>query len=112
MQNQPAGQGGEDGFQAHQQGGHSGLRIPLAQDLQGVGHAAGQNACVENGPLGVQNGREGGRFKEKGGNQPHQPGGEKLDAGHFDAVYLGREMVDDNNVDGEEEGADQHQQVP
>lgn len=51
------------------------------------------------------------RLKEQHGNRAEQAADEKLDAGHFDAVHAQCEVVDDQNVDGKQDGADEDQEI-
>ena len=97
------------------------MQALLADDLQGIAHAAGQDSRVEEGDPGLGGGQysapaedSGGRvvhIAEKGGDQTNDPAYQELDAGHTYSIHQRGEMVDHQNVQGKADGADQKQQV-
>ena len=108
---QPSGQNGNTGFQAQNKRSHSGIHSFLAYDLQGVGYAAGHNACIQNGNPGVQKPGHGRVLKKQGGNSGKNAAHKELDAGHFYSVYHWRKMIDHQNVQSKQDGADQNQKI-
>ena len=106
VQDDPSGQDGKDRFQAHEQRSHGGMQALLADDLQGIAYAAGQDSRVEEGDPGLGGGQysapaedPGGRvvhIAEKGGDQTDDPAYQKLDAGtNPEAVKKLTDLVDD-----------------
>ena len=59
MEDQVAGEGGEDGFETHDNRRVSGGGGTLADDLQGEGNASREDAGVEDGKRGRAGGPEG-----------------------------------------------------
>ena len=79
--------------------------------MQRIGNAARHDPRIEDGfPCGEEL-RDVRRLKEQHGNRAEQAADEKLDAGHFDAVHAQCEVVDDQNVDGKQDGADEDQEI-
>ncbi len=112
MENQYACQGRKDGFHAHQKGDDGGVRILLGEDLQGIGHAAGEHAHIEDRPQPF--GSKGGVRESVGeGAQGGQDGHHKeLTAGQSHAVHLLPEMVHGHDLDGEAERAQKDVKIP
>ena len=54
VQDDPAGQEGKDGLQAHEKGRDGGVGVLLGDDLQRIGDAAGKNAGVKDRRRGGQ----------------------------------------------------------
>ena len=87
----PSGEDGEDGFEAHQQGCYGWIQSILTDDLQGVADTAGHDTSVQNGDPripGLQSGKPGVKsgqrmvhIHEKCRDQSDQSGDDKLDGG-------------------------------
>ena len=74
MEQQPAAQRAEHAFQTHDEACNGGVHVPLAQDLQGVGHAAGHHAAVgQREPVGPELG-QGGVLEQQGGSETKETG--------------------------------------
>ena len=103
MQEQPSGEGGDDGFQAHDQGGHRGIQILLSDDLEGIAQAAGEGTGVYDGHPGRKDAAEIRALEQKHTDGAQDGVGQGLDAGELHAVHQGREMVHRQNLDGEDD---------
>ena len=84
---QPAGEHGNAGFQAEDQGGYGRVHAFLTDDLQGVGNSAGHNSGIEDRNFGCKDACEIRTFKEQGREPGEDTADQELDAGHFYAVY-------------------------
>ncbi len=107
----PAGQDGNTGFQAQDQGCHSRIHVFLSDDLQGIGDPAGKHAGVQNRHPGIQDRGDLRVFQDQRRNAGKEPAYQKLDAGHFYPVCFGRKMIDDQYMEGKPKGTDQHKKI-
>ena len=112
VQYDESGQYGHHGLKAEDQGGDCGVHALLPHDLQRIGNAARHDPRIEDRfPCGEEL-REVRRLKEQHGNRAEQAADEKLDAGHFDAVHAQGEVINDQNMDGKQDGTDEDQEIP
>lgn len=80
--------------------------------MQGVGDAAGQAAGVEKGPFGSPQGGPVGLLEEDCQGAGKEKGRGELDPGQLDAVgFFQEKVVDDQDVQGEEDGTAEDQEV-
>lgn len=110
-QQDPAADGREHGFQAHQQGGQRGIGVLLADHLQRVAHRAGEHCRIDDArPAGHDVGHGGG-LRQQHQRQGHDGSGGKLDGAEQDRIHVAGIAVDDDDVEGEHEGAAQGDQI-
>ena len=107
----PAGENGNAGFQAKDQGGYGRIHIFLTYDLEGVGYTTGHDTGIENrAPGSGERGKL--RMLQNGsGDGGEEPADQKLDAGHFHTICLGGEIVNDQNVQGKQNCTDQDKDI-
>ena len=110
IEQQPAGDGRDNRFQAHDKACDRRTQSLLADDLERVRHARGHRARIQDGLPRGENIRPRRLFKEQHADAREDRASEKLDAGHFYAVHSGRKIVDDENVAGEQERAAETEQ--
>ena len=94
------------------------MNILLPDDLQCVGHTAGEYACIKDRPFGIPDGCKGYSLVEHIGiqkqhsGQAEDPGCEELHAGETDSVgSFFVEMIDCDDVEGEDQRASEKQKV-
>ena len=111
-QEPPAAQGGEHGFQTHNQGSGGALQMLLTQNLHGVGKTHGQDAGKQQRPPAGKDIRRNHRFCQKhtgnGDHRHHQ----SLDAVEPDAVQLSGEPVDAGDLHRDGQGTAHQQKIP
>ena len=108
---QPAEQSREDGFQTHQQGRQRGLHVALADDLKRVGHAAGEDARIDNGPPALQDRSPVRRFEQKHADRGQRGADQKLHAAQPDAVHMRHDRADIADVERKQHRAAERQQI-
>ena len=101
IQEKPTGQYGEHRFQAHDQRSRSGRKTLLTQDLQGIGHAGGQDTCIKQRNSTGQN-----VFPDRSFRQEHHHRGnhgvhQELNAVQPKAVQRLSQPVNQGNLNGE-----------
>jgi len=111
VQHQVAGQGGEYGFEAHDDSRVCGRGGSLADDLEREGDARREDAGVENRDRGRDDGGESRLFEQDGSQQTQRRTGEELDTGDVQRIGPLGEIVDQQHVGGPEERTDQDEQV-
>ena len=111
MQDNGAGDDGEHALQAQQDGDHRGVGVLLGQDLQGIAHAAGEHAHIQQGPDAVQQHLEADGVEKQGQNGGPGAGKQELQAAELHTVAEGGEVVNNQDVHGEAYSTYQHQQV-
>jgi len=79
--------------------------------LQGVAHAAGEDAHIQQGQDAAPDGGEIHFLEEKHTHGGDNAGKQELQTAELYAVTVGGEMVDDQNMYREAHGADQDQQI-
>ena len=105
MEQQPAAQRAEHAFQTHDEACNGGVHVPLAQDLQGVGHAAGHHAAVgQREPVGPELG-QGGVLEQEGGSGALHGHHKELQQAQADTVHLRGKVVHRYNLKAEQHGA-------
>ena len=85
-QDDPACQYGDTGFQAEDQRRDGGVHSLLADDLQSVGDAAGQDARIENRNPGRKQTGDPGILQKESRDAGQDAAHGELDAGHFHSV--------------------------
>ena len=70
----------------------------MSQDLQGVGHTAGENTHIQDGAYAGGDVRPGGVLEDEHQNSGDHRAGQELNAAHFNAVHLLGEVVNNQNV--------------
>ena len=108
---QPAEQCREDRFQAHEQGSQRGLHVALADDLERVRHASGEDTRIYNGPPALQNGIPVRRFKQKHTDRGQRGADQKLYAAQTHAVHMRHDCADIADMDREQHRAAKRQQI-
>ena len=103
IQQYPSADGGEDGFQTHDQRGKRGLGVFLADDLEGVAQRTGEHGNIENILPAGENAVDGGRLEEKGDGCSDQGGCAELYRTELDGIQRAAQAVDQRDVNGEDE---------
>ena len=111
MQDQPAAQGAEHAFQAHDQAGDGGVQIFLPQDLQGVGDPAGQHTAVEQRQQILAEFREGRVLEQESGSGAFHRHHQKLQQAQPHTVHQRRKMIHRHDLETEQHGAAQQDPV-
>ena len=111
MQQHPAAQRTEHAFQTHDQAGNGGVQVPLAQDLQGVGHAAGHDAAVENGQRILRELRCGRCLEQQSRSGAFHRHHQKLGKAQPHAVHLRGKVVHRNDLEAEQHRTAQQEPV-
>lgn len=111
LEDDSAGNDGEHALQTEQDGDHGGVGVLLRQNLQGVAYAAGEDAHVQQGQGAAEDGGHIQRLEDEHTDRGNDGGEQELQAAELHTVTVGGEVVDDQNVDGEAQGAHQQQQI-
>ena len=98
MQEDGTGYGTKYALQAQEEGHNGGIGVLLSQDLQGVGHTAGENTHIQDGAYAGGDVRPGGVLENEHQNSRDHRAGQELNAAHFNAVHLLGEVVNNQNV--------------
>ena len=105
MEQQPAAQRAEYALQTHDEACNGGVYVPLAQDLQGIGHAAGHHAAVDQRePVGPELG-QGGILEQEGGSGALYGHHKELQQAQADTVHLRGKVVHRHDLKAEQHGA-------
>ena len=86
LEDKGAGGQGEDGLGAHQKRRQKGRGVFLADDLQGIGDAAAQDAGIEQRERGGADVGRGGLLEDQHQCSRERAGHQELDERHADAV--------------------------
>ena len=86
--------------------------MPLSHDLEPVGDAAGEDAAIEDAPNGRADVFEPEPLEEGHGQKAQQPRREKFDAAQGQGVELRGELVHQQYLQREHQGAQEHKGVP
>ena len=110
-QDEETAEGGKNGLKAEYQRGHCRIRPPLADDLEGIGDTGGKDADIGQRPDGGKKVRQCRLFQRQADGEGKESGDKKLHQGEGDAVHLGGEVGNQEDVDGEDEGSDEDVEV-
>ena len=111
MQQHPAAQCAEHAFQAHDQAAHGRVHIPLAQNLQRVGHAAGHHAAVQQGHRVHGKFRRGRVLQQQRCHRAFHRHHKELPQAQAHAIHLRTIMVHRHDLETEQHGAQQQHHV-
>ena len=111
LQQQPSKQHGKDRFQTHQQGSNRGIGVLLTDDLEGIAHTCGKNAGVADRQPALQNTVQIRFFCEEHNGKGNDTHNEKLHAAQADAIQLGADLINDQNVSRKCCGTAENQQL-
>ncbi len=112
MEQQPAADGGERRFKAHDQRSDRRIEILLADHLQCIGDARRHDARVEDGNERLVDLRQLRHLlQKKHADQAEDSRDKELNAGQADAVAFRRKVVDEKDLEREKERAGDDEQV-
>ena len=106
-EDKPAREGAEYAFQTHGKAGDRRVKVPLGNDLQREGHAAGHNAAVGDGDRRTPELVDCRRFKDKHKDRGQHCDHQKLGEAELDAVQLGAEVVYHEDLQCEQQRTEQ-----
>ena len=105
MEQPPAADNGEYGFQAHNQGCSRGFHVPLTQNLTGVGDTHAQTAREQQRTGSGQQMFPNHSLRNQGKGNGNHRYRQALDAVHAQTIMTGSQVIHTLNLDGKGQGA-------